>query len=109
MRILLLTPFLPDPEAPHGGGSYLGSLAEGLRTRAELGLVHLHHLGEPTAPAAIDVAPMSCADGHTRQVSCQRAESSAESGAESGAASRAWVPALGEQRRVRTQGRTWSP
>ena len=49
MRILLLTPFLPDPEAPHGGGSYLGSLAEGLRTRAELGLVHLHHLGEPTA------------------------------------------------------------
>jgi glycosyltransferase involved in cell wall biosynthesis len=49
VRILLLTPFLPDPEAPHGGGSYLGSLAEGLRTRAELGLVHLHHLGEPTA------------------------------------------------------------
>ena len=46
MRILFLTPFLPDPAASHGGGSYLGALAEGLSERAELGLVHLQH---PTA------------------------------------------------------------
>jgi hypothetical protein len=32
--------------ASHGGGSYLGSLAEGLQGQAELGLVHLRHAGE---------------------------------------------------------------
>jgi len=46
VRILFLTPFLPNPAASHGGGSYLGSLAEGLQDHAELGLVNLKHAGE---------------------------------------------------------------
>ena len=46
MRILLLTPFLPDPVAPHGGGSYLGAVAERLAKRSELGLLHFDHPGE---------------------------------------------------------------
>lgn len=46
MRILFLTPFLPDPAASHGGGSYLGALAEGLAAHAELGLVNLQHEDE---------------------------------------------------------------
>ncbi|HEB53248.1 MAG TPA: glycosyltransferase [bacterium] len=46
MRILFLTPFLPDPAAGHGGGSYLGALAEGLAKHAELGLVHLSHASD---------------------------------------------------------------
>ena len=33
--------------AGHGGGSYLGALAEALAAHAELGLVHLAHPGEP--------------------------------------------------------------
>lgn len=52
MRILFLTPFLPDPGASHGGGSYVGTLCEGLREHAELGLVHLVHGDErPEAQA----------------------------------------------------------
>lgn len=51
MRILFLTPFAPDPEAPHGGGSYLGSLAAALAHRAELGLVHLEAAHEPASAA----------------------------------------------------------
>lgn len=51
MRILFLTPFLPDPAASHGGGSYLGALAEGLQDRAELGLVNLRHGNEAAGPA----------------------------------------------------------
>lgn len=49
MRILFLTPFLPDPAATHGGGSYVGSLADGLKGTAELGLVYLRHPGEGPA------------------------------------------------------------
>ena len=49
MRILVLTPFLPDEEASHGGGSYIGAICKGLRQRAELGLIHLQHQGEQTA------------------------------------------------------------
>lgn len=41
MRLLLLAPFLPRPDAPHGGGAYLGALCEALVRRAELGLVAL--------------------------------------------------------------------
>ena len=41
MRILLLTPFVPDRTAPHGGGIYLATLAAALARRAELGLVAL--------------------------------------------------------------------
>jgi glycosyltransferase involved in cell wall biosynthesis len=52
VRILFLTPFLPNPEASHGGGSYLGALAAGLREHAELGLVHLRHPDEgPVDPS----------------------------------------------------------
>ncbi|MFT4512427.1 MAG: hypothetical protein ACI89X_000208 [Planctomycetota bacterium] len=50
MRILFLTPFLPDPAASHGGGSYLGALAEGLKEKAELGLVSLRHANEGLGP-----------------------------------------------------------
>ncbi|MFK7742680.1 MAG: glycosyltransferase [Planctomycetota bacterium] len=41
MRILFVTPFLPHPEASHGGGSYVGALASAMGKRDELGLVHL--------------------------------------------------------------------
>jgi glycosyltransferase involved in cell wall biosynthesis len=41
MRILLLSPFVPDRQAPHGGGIYLATLASALALRAELGLVAL--------------------------------------------------------------------
>ena len=50
MRILFLTPFLPDPGASHGGGSYIGALADGLRDGSELGLLHLHHAGQDQLP-----------------------------------------------------------
>lgn len=49
MRILFLTPFLPDQAAAHGGGSYVGSLAEELNGTAELGLVYLRHQDEGPA------------------------------------------------------------
>jgi glycosyltransferase involved in cell wall biosynthesis len=39
MRILLLSPFLPDRAAPHGGGIYLATLAQALAQHAEVGLV----------------------------------------------------------------------
>ncbi|MEQ1633314.1 MAG: glycosyltransferase [Planctomycetota bacterium] len=39
MRLLIVTPFLPDPSAAHGGGSYVGTLCEALQHDAELGLV----------------------------------------------------------------------
>ena len=52
MRILFLTPFLPDEQASHGGGSYVGAICKSLRKRAELGLVHIQHLGEaPQQPS----------------------------------------------------------
>lgn len=41
LRLLLVAPFLPDPLASHGGGSYLGTLCQGLSAEAELGLVCL--------------------------------------------------------------------
>lgn len=41
MRILLLTPFLPDLAAPHGGGIYVATLAQALAKHAEVGLVAL--------------------------------------------------------------------
>lgn len=50
VRILFLTPFLPHPAANHGGGSYVGALADGLRQHAELGLVHLRHPKEEQLP-----------------------------------------------------------
>lgn len=41
MRLLLVAPFLPDPAASHGGGSYLGTLCQGLAAHAELALACL--------------------------------------------------------------------
>lgn len=41
MRILFVTPFLPDVAAPHGGGIALGTLAVAMARRAELGVVAL--------------------------------------------------------------------
>jgi polysaccharide biosynthesis protein PslH len=39
MRILVVTPFLPDRQAAHGGGAYLAGLLSGLAEVAEVGLV----------------------------------------------------------------------
>jgi|GEM_PF-5672844 len=52
VRILLLTPFLPCARASHGGGSYVGSICDALRRRAELGLLHIKHPGEAAAEQA---------------------------------------------------------
>ena len=52
MRILLLTPFLPDEEASHGGGSYVGAICKSLQQRAEIGLVHIQHQGEEPQTAS---------------------------------------------------------
>ena len=52
VRILLLTPFLPAKGASHGGGNYLGALADGLRKRCQLGVLHLARPGEPRAAAS---------------------------------------------------------
>lgn len=41
MRLLFLTPFLPDRQAAHGGGAYLANLLAGLAGQAEIGLVAL--------------------------------------------------------------------
>ncbi|MFY9344140.1 MAG: glycosyltransferase, partial [Planctomycetota bacterium] len=41
MRILVVTPFLPDARACHGGGAYLANLLTGLAEVAEVGLVAL--------------------------------------------------------------------
>ncbi|MCA8965039.1 MAG: glycosyltransferase [Planctomycetes bacterium] len=43
MRILFLTPFLPAPDAHHGGGIYLSALAAALARQAEIGLCALLH------------------------------------------------------------------
>ena len=55
MRLLLLSPFVPDVEASHGGGIYLGSLARALAAHATLGLVALVRDGEriPAADAPL--------------------------------------------------------
>jgi glycosyltransferase involved in cell wall biosynthesis len=39
LRILVVAPFLPDPEATHGGGLYLGTLCAAMAAEADLGLV----------------------------------------------------------------------
>ncbi|MEC7584017.1 MAG: glycosyltransferase [Planctomycetota bacterium] len=41
MRLLLVSPFVPDRNARHGGGSYLGNLCEALAEHADLGLCAL--------------------------------------------------------------------
>lgn len=41
LRILLLSPFVPDRTAAHGGGIYLATLAAALARQAEIGLVAL--------------------------------------------------------------------
>lgn len=51
LRLLLVTPFLPDPGSSHGGGSYLGSLCRGLAEHADLGLVTLLQPGEQVRQA----------------------------------------------------------
>jgi glycosyltransferase involved in cell wall biosynthesis len=40
-RLLLVTPFLPHPQAGHGGGKLLAALLEGLAPRAEVTLLSL--------------------------------------------------------------------
>lgn len=46
MRLLVVTPFLPDVQAAHGGGMYVGALCRALATHAELGLAALLHKDE---------------------------------------------------------------
>jgi glycosyltransferase involved in cell wall biosynthesis len=41
MRLLFLTPFPPDPRAPHGGGAYLGHVLGALAKQAEVGVLAL--------------------------------------------------------------------
>lgn len=41
MRVLFVTPFPIVPEAPHGGGSYLGALVAAMRATAEIGVACL--------------------------------------------------------------------
>lgn len=49
MRLLLCTPFAPDPGAAHGGGAYLGTFAGALAKQCELALVCL---SDPEADAS---------------------------------------------------------
>src|SRR5262245_54867920 len=49
MRLLLLTPFVPDAGAAHGGAIYVGTLASALAARAQLGLVALADAGSQPA------------------------------------------------------------
>ncbi len=58
MRILMVTPFLPDEAAPHGGGIYLATLAHALAAKAEVGLVALLRAGEQETLAG-DSGPWS--------------------------------------------------
>ena len=46
LRLLVVTPFLPDVQAAHGGGMYVGALCRALATHAELGLAALLHKDE---------------------------------------------------------------
>jgi glycosyltransferase involved in cell wall biosynthesis len=49
VRLLVVSPFLPDPQAAHGGGLYLGHLCRALGTRVTLGLAALARGGEEGA------------------------------------------------------------
>lgn len=51
MRLLFVTPFVPDRQAPHGGGAYVGQVLAGLAPRAEIGLAALQQPGDPDAPS----------------------------------------------------------
>lgn len=56
MRILFVTPFLPTPQATHGGGIYLSAFAAALSRQAEVGICALINpqerasLDDPAAP-----------------------------------------------------------
>ena len=56
MRLLFVTPFLPDRHAAHGGGAYLGALMTALRPLASIGLCALTdpEAPEPQPPHAWD-------------------------------------------------------
>jgi glycosyltransferase involved in cell wall biosynthesis len=51
MRILMLSPFVPDLAASHGGGTYLAHLAQALSRRAELALVAFRRPNDPDVAA----------------------------------------------------------
>lgn len=49
MRVLVISPFPPHPEAGHGGAVYLGQLLAGMRTlpeAPELHILHFQHAGD---------------------------------------------------------------
>lgn len=52
LRVLVVTPFLPDPAGTHGGAIYLGDLCRSLARRAEIGLAALVPGHEPQLPVA---------------------------------------------------------
>lgn len=53
MRILALTPFLPDPEGTHGGAVYLGTYLAELGRRCEVALASLVSPEEGETPSAL--------------------------------------------------------
>lgn len=56
MRLLFVTPFVPDRQASHGGGAYVGQVLAGLAPLAELGLVALQQPGDPDTPRGLPLA-----------------------------------------------------
>ena len=55
MRILVVSPFQPHPDADHGGGVYLGTLLASMATRAEVATVHFQHSGDLPPLPGIEV------------------------------------------------------
>lgn len=53
MRILFLTPFLPDPDARHGGAVYLGTYLQELAQHADVALASLVSQSEQAAGSVV--------------------------------------------------------
>ena len=53
VRVLFVTPFVPDPDGSHGGSVYLGTYLAELAKRAEVTLVCLTSPGDPPLPASL--------------------------------------------------------
>lgn len=67
MRVLLVSPFQPHPDADHGGGVYLGLLIRELARHAEVATVHYSHRGDP--PAMTETRTFTTPRARTSEVS----------------------------------------